>query len=92
MSPLAMSNIVRVALIYIKGGTYLDLDLISTRPMALESACSEYVYVRFRDKLMTSFINLKKGNEFLKILLDEMVIHPCFLNKNLTLFSFISHH
>ena len=62
-----------MALIFAKGGTNLDLDLISTGPLPLESDCSEYVYVRFMDKLMTSFMNLKMGNEFLEILLAEMV-------------------
>ena len=67
------SNILRVALLYSVGGTYLDLDLISAGRLSPES-CHEYTYIRLNNLLMTSFMTFRKGSKFLWTLLSEMVI------------------
>ena len=67
-----LSNILRIALIFLKGGLYLDLDNISIMPLT-DYLPKEFVYMEKNHKLMLSLMQLRKGNTFLKVLLQEMV-------------------
>ena len=68
-----LSNILRVALIFLKGGIYLDLDNISIRPLPFHRFWTDYVFMEENHKLMLSFLKLRKGNRFLEVLMEEMV-------------------
>ena len=67
-----LSNILRIALIYLKGGLYLDSDNISVKPL-VDQLPSEFVFMEENHKIMLSLLKLKKDNMFLKLLLEEMV-------------------
>uniref|UniRef100_A0A0K8SYV7 Alpha 1,4-glycosyltransferase domain-containing protein n=3 Tax=Lygus hesperus TaxID=30085 RepID=A0A0K8SYV7_LYGHE len=63
------ADILRILLVYLFGGTYMDLDVVSTKP--LDDLGVNYIGAQQEDQLGTGVFNFKAHHPYLKEILEE---------------------
>uniref|UniRef100_A0A0A9Y9Z2 Lactosylceramide 4-alpha-galactosyltransferase n=1 Tax=Lygus hesperus TaxID=30085 RepID=A0A0A9Y9Z2_LYGHE len=64
------ADIIRILLVYVFGGTYMDLDFVSTRP--LDDLGINYIGAEVDDAVATGAFNFEPKHPYLKEILGEM--------------------
>ncbi|KAF6211867.1 hypothetical protein GE061_012383 [Apolygus lucorum] len=63
------ADILRILLVYLFGGTYMDLDVVSIKP--LDELGMDYIGAQQQDQLGTGVFHFKARHPYLKEILDE---------------------